>query len=201
MAFHNLVDFGLTHEQSHNSMKKIINLLDKITHFTGTTVAWLTLVMTLAVSLVVITRLFSIELIKLNEFVTYMHAAVFMMAIAWTLQRDGHVRVDIFYRQYSETTRAWINILGTLLFTLPVVIFIGVGSWDFVFESWRINESSSDSGGLALVFVLKSLIPLMALSVALQSLAMIARTLIFLMTINSDQHSQPDLQQEPQNVN
>jgi TRAP-type mannitol/chloroaromatic compound transport system permease small subunit len=180
-------------------MKKIINFLDTITHITGTSVAWLTLLMILAVCLVVFTRFFGVELIKLNESVTYMHAAVFMLAIGWTLQRDGHVRVDIFYRQYSETTRAWIDILGTLLFTLPFMLFIGIGSWDFVYESWRINEGSNDFGGLALVFLLKSLIPLMALSVVLQSLAIIARKLIFLMTADHNLLQKPE--QESQHVN
>jgi TRAP-type mannitol/chloroaromatic compound transport system permease small subunit len=180
-------------------MKKIINFLDTITHITGTSVAWLTLAMIIAVCIVVFTRFFGVELIKLNESVTYMHAAVFMLAIGWTLQRDGHVRVDIFYRQYSETTRAWIDILGTLLFTLPFMLFIGIGSWDFVLESWRINEGSNDFGGLALVFLLKSLIPLMALSVVLQSLSIIARKLIFLMTADHNLLQKPE--QESQHVN
>ncbi len=178
-------------------MKKIINFLDKITHITGTSVAWLTVAMILAVCLVVFTRFFGIELIKLNESVTYMHATVFMMAIAWALQGDGHVRVDILYRQFSEITRAWIDLLGTLLFTLPFMLFVGIGSWDFVAESWRIHEGSNDFGGLALVFLLKSLIPLMAASVVLQSCVIIIRKLIFLMTTN--QHSsQP---QESHDVN
>ena len=120
-------------------MKKIINLLDKITHITGTCISWLTITMILAVCLVVFSRLLGVELIKLNESITYMHAAVFMLAIGWTLQRDGHVRVDIFYRQHSETTRAWIDMLGTLLFTIPFMLFVGIGSWDFVSESWRIQ--------------------------------------------------------------
>lgn len=180
-------------------MKKIINLLDKITHLTGTCVAWLTVTMILAVCLVVFTRLFGVELIKLNESVTYMHAAVFMLAIGWTLQRDGHVRVDIFYRQYSETTRAWIDMLGALLFTIPFMLFVGIGSWEFVTESWRIQEGSNDTGGLALVFLLKSLIPLMALSVVLQSLVIIAGKLIFLMTTPHNLSQQPE--QESPNVN
>lgn len=166
-------------------MKKIINLLDKITHITGTCISWLTITMILAVCLVVFSRLLGVELIKLNESITYMHAAVFMLAIGWTLQRDGHVRVDIFYRQHSETTRAWIDMLGTLLFTIPFMLFVGIGSWDFVSESWRIQEGSNDTGGLELVFLLKSLIPLMALSVVLQSLVIVTAKLIFLMTSHS----------------
>lgn len=179
-------------------MKKIINLLDKITHITGTCISWLTITMILAVCLVVFSRLLGVELIKLNESITYMHAAVFMLAIGWTLQRDGHVRVDIFYRQHSETTRAWIDMLGTLLFTIPFMLFVGIGSWDFVSESWRIQEGSNDTGGLELVFLLKSLIPLMALSVVLQSLVIVTAKLIFLMT-SHNLLQKPE--QESQHVN
>lgn len=142
--------------------------------------------MVLAASVVVLLRkVFDIGLIGLQESVTYMHAIVFMLAAAWALQRGAHVRVDIFYRRFSQSTQAWIDILGSLFFTLPLMIFIGIGSWDFVGESWRIQEGSTDSGGLAFVFLLKSLLPLMAFTVCLQALADIARNLCFLMNITS----------------
>lgn len=167
-------------------MKKIINFLETITRIIGTTSAWLTLAMVLAASVVVLLRkVFDIGLIGLQESVTYMHAIVFMLAAAWALQRGAHVRVDIFYRRFSQSTQAWIDILGSLFFTLPLMIFIGIGSWDFVGESWRIQEGSTDSGGLAFVFLLKSLLPLMAFTVCLQALADIARNLCFLMNITS----------------
>lgn len=163
-------------------MKTIINCLDKFTDFTGRSVAWLTLVMVLVTAIVVICRkLFDWKLVGLQESITYMHAVVFMLAAAWTLQRGGHVRVDIFYRRYSPKTQAWIDALGGLLFTLPFMLFIGIGSWDFVCESWRIKESSTDSGGLPLIYLLKSLLPLMAFGVCVQALADVLRNTLFLM--------------------
>ncbi len=174
-------------------MKKIIQFLETITRITGTTSAWLTLVMVLAASIVVILRkVFDIGLIGLQESVTYMHAIVFMLAAGWALQRGAHVRVDIFYRRFSKSTQAWIDTLGSLFFTLPVMIFIGIGSWDFVCESWRIHEGSTDSGGLAFVFVLKSLLPLMAFTVCLQGLADIARNLCFLMNLAPNPITNPE---------
>lgn len=170
-------------------MKTIINLLDSFTDFTGRSISWLTLVMVVVTTIVVIGgKLFDWKLIGLQEFITYMHAAVFMLAAAWTLQRNGHVRVDIFYRRFSPQTRAWIDALGSLLFTLPVMIFIGLGSCDFVYESWRIKEGSTDAGGLPLVYLLKTLLPLMAFGVCLQALAEIARNTLFLMTADNNKN-------------
>jgi len=163
-------------------MKKIINTLGTITRLTGTSLAWLTLLMVIATSAIVILRkIMGIGLIGLQESVTYMHAIVFMLTAAWALQRGVHVRVDIFYRRFSNQQRAWVDALGSLLFTLPVMIFIAVGSWDFVSASWRIQEGSNDSGGLGIVFLLKSLLPLMALGVCLQAIAELLRNLMLLM--------------------
>jgi TRAP-type mannitol/chloroaromatic compound transport system permease small subunit len=171
-------------------MKKIIQILDTITHITATSTAWLIPLMVLTTCAVVILRkFFDFNLISMQESVIYMHAVVFMLATAWALQRGAHVRVDIFYQGFSKSTQAWINIIGSLLFTIPVMAFIGFISWDFVCESWRIREKSSAPDGLAFVFLLKSLIPLMALSVCVQTLAEIARNTCFLMSSSSEQDS------------
>jgi TRAP-type mannitol/chloroaromatic compound transport system permease small subunit len=161
-----------------------IRWLDAIAEFTGTTTAWLTALMVIIACIVVgLRHLFDIGSIALQESVTYMHAAVFMLGAAYTLKNDGHVRVDIVHKKMSPQTRAWVEVLGSLLFTLPLMIFIGWGSWEFVQESWRINEGSTDSGGMGGVYVLKSLLPLMALSVSLQAIAELLRNLLVLMNI------------------
>ncbi len=173
-----------------------IRLLDSLTHITGTTTAWLTGIMVIITALVVGLRHgFGIGSVALQESVTYMHAAVFMLGAAYTLKQDGHVRVDILHKTMSPRARAWVEVLGSLLFTLPVMVFIGWGSLDFVRESWRIGEGSTDSGGLGGVYWLKTLIPLMALSVALQALAEMLRNLLVLMNlipqgpVSSEEHS------------
>lgn len=169
---------------SHSLAQRSIRCLDFIAEYTGTTTAWLTGIMVLIACLVVTLRhVFDIGSVALQESVTYMHALVFMLGAAYALKTGDHVRVDIFYRAFSARARAWVDALGSLLFTLPLMIFIGWSSWEFVRESWRIGEASTDSGGLEGVYLLKSLLPLMALSVSLQATAELLRSLLVLMNI------------------
>lgn len=138
----------------------------------GAAVSWLTLGMVATYFAVVVLRYqFSFGSIALQESVTYMHAAVFMLAAAWTLTRDGHVRVDIFYSRWSARSRDWADLAGHLLFLLPVALFIFAVSVGFVTESWRVRETSAESGGLAYVYLLKTLILVMAAQLVLQALA------------------------------
>jgi len=125
----------------------------------GKTVAWLTLVMVLLTFTIVILRYgFNLGWIWLQEVLTYLHVAVFTIAAAWTLQQDGHVRVDIFYTEMSTRNRALVELLGTLLFLVPFCLFLLVVSWPYVAASWNLLEGSREAGGLPLVFLLKSLI-------------------------------------------
>lgn len=161
-----------------------IHFLDSIAEYTGTTTAWLTGIMVVITCIVVTLRhVFDIGSVALQESVTYMHALVFMLGAAYTLKNGEHVRVDIVYRKMSLRARAWVEVLGSLLFTLPLMIFIGWMSMGFVQESWRIAEGSTDSGGLGGVYLLKSLLPLMAVSVSLQAIAELLRNLLVLMNI------------------
>ena len=162
----------------------LVRWLDAIAEVTGTTTAWLTGIMVIIACIVVgLRHVFDIGSIALQESVTYMHAAVFMLGTAYTLKHDGHVRVDILHKKMSARTRAWVEVLGSLLFTLPLMIFIGWGSVEFVQESWRVNEGSTDSGGIGGVYLLKTLLPIMAVSVSLQALAELLRSLLVLMNI------------------
>lgn len=148
---------------------------------TGEWVAWLTLIMAMATTAVVISRTFFSEgSVALQESVTYMHAVVLMVAAAYTLQQDGHVRVDIFYRRYSPLQKAWTNALGTVLLLLPFCGFTLVISWQYVANAWAIGEVSVDAGGLPAVFLLKSLILVNAALLTLQGMAELARNLITL---------------------
>jgi TRAP-type mannitol/chloroaromatic compound transport system permease small subunit len=100
-----------------------------------------------------------------------------MLAAAYTLQHDEHVRVDLFYRELSRRRRAWVDIAGTLLFLLPMMIFLIIGGWDYAAESWRNTEGSREAGGLRYPFMplLKSVIPVTAGLLALQGVANVLR--------------------------
>ena len=133
--------------------------LYRVIELSGKGVAWLTLLMVLLTFSIVILRYgFNLGWIWLQEIVIYLHVAVFTIAAAWTLQQDGHVRVDIFYTDMPTKKRALVNLLGTLLFLIPFCLFVLIISWPYVANSWQLLESSREAGGLPLVFVLKSLI-------------------------------------------
>jgi TRAP-type mannitol/chloroaromatic compound transport system permease small subunit len=145
-----------------------------VSEWTGRGIAWATLIMVVIQFVIVALRyVFDLGWIWMQEGVLWMHAAVFMLAAAYTLQHDEHVRVDIVYRKLDRRGRAWIDILGTLLLLLPMMIFLVIASWEYVEVSWRIQEGSREAGGLPYPFVpvLKSLIPITAGLVILQGIA------------------------------
>ena len=147
------------------------SLLDRFSSITGKITAWLTLFMVLVTFIVVIMRyVFDAGLIWVQESVVWMHAVVFMLGAAYTLRAEEHVRVDIFYRTMSERRRAWIDLVGVIVFLMPLCAFLAWASFDFVTQSWRIGESSRESGGLPYPFIplLKSVLLLMPVAVALQ---------------------------------
>ena len=154
-------------------MQKISQIIEQINEWTGRLVSWLTLVMVIVTFTVVVMRyLFDQGSIALQESITVMHAMIFMLGAAYTLRHEGHVRVDIFYRRFGARGRAWVDLLGVLLLLIPVTLFIAWISWEYVASSWAIHEGSREAGGLPGVYLLKSVIPLMALLLLLQGLSM-----------------------------
>lgn len=138
----------------------------------GQFISWLTLLMMLLMTLVVVLRyVFQIGSIALQESVLYLHAIVLMLGMAVTLKNDQHVRVDIFYRQFSSVKKARVNLVGHILFLIPTCIFILLMSWDYVIQSWQILEGSQEAGGLPMVFVLKGLLIVMPVCLILQAIA------------------------------
>lgn len=154
---------------------RLLRWLDGLTEGVGRAIAWLVVIMMVLQFAIVVMRYFlGINSIVVQESVMYMHAAVFMLGAAWTLKHDGHVRVDIFYRRFSERGRAWIDLLGTLLLLIPVALFIAISSFHYVLSSWAIMERSPN-GGIPAVFLLKTLILVMVGLLLLQAVAQLMR--------------------------
>ena len=152
--------------------------LETINHKTGIATAWLTLLMVLVTFLVVLLRyVFDFGSIALQESIIYMHACVFLLGAAYTLQKNAHVRVDIFYQRLSAAKQAWVELFGTLFFLTPTMLFIFIVSWEYVSESWAVTEGSREAGGLPGVFLLKTVILLMAALMLLQGLANVLRAI------------------------
>ncbi|WP_068827642.1 TRAP transporter small permease subunit [Pseudomonas sp. BMS12] len=161
---------------SNTPLLGIAQALNAANAFLGRACAWLTLFLVIGTAIVVILRYgFGIGATALQEAVMYGHAMVFMGAAAWTLQRGGHVRVDIFYQNFPARRQALVEILGNLLFLLPFCLFLGWNSWDYVSASWSTLEQSGESGGLAFVYLQKSIILVLVISLVLQSVAELIR--------------------------
>ncbi|MFT5484151.1 MAG: TRAP-type mannitol/chloroaromatic compound transport system permease small subunit, partial [Halieaceae bacterium] len=155
---------------------ELVSLIDRITVYTGKALAWLGLAMALLTASIVLLRYgFGLGSIAMQEATIYMHACLFMLGAAYTLKTNSHVRVDIFYRKFSPRTRSWVNCLGTIVFLMPLCAFLVGVSWDYVTNSWAIREVSAEPGGLPAVFLLKSLIFLMAANLGAQALAELLR--------------------------
>jgi TRAP-type mannitol/chloroaromatic compound transport system permease small subunit len=78
----------------------------------------------------------------------YMFAGMVLLGAPYTLKMNEHVRVDLFYGMMSERVRIWIDIIGGLLFLLPICIILIYFTWPWFVDSWRIDEMSSNAGGL-----------------------------------------------------
>jgi TRAP-type mannitol/chloroaromatic compound transport system permease small subunit len=166
-------------------MHSLSTKLRSFSEFTGRLTAWLMLPMVVGTFVIVVLRYaFDQGWIWMQESIVWMHAAVFMLAAAYTLNHDEHVRVDIFYRGMPARRKAWIDLVGTLIFLLPMAVFLTISSWDYVVVSWQIHEGSREAGGLPYpsVPVLKTLIPLTFLLLILQGVAHLLENIATLTT-------------------
>ncbi len=164
----------------HGSViQRIIQTLEQSIEWIGKTIAMLALCMALITLAVVVMRyLFDIGSIAMQESVLYMHGALIMLGLPYTMQLDGHVRVDIVYSRLPPYAKSWINLCGHAFFLIPLAIVLIVYSWDYVLASWRVRESSPEVGGIPAVFLLKSLIPLAGGLLIVQALCEMTRQLI-----------------------
>jgi len=154
----------------------VADRIDRVNTAIGRGVAWLALAIVLGQFALVVARyVFGFGSIWLSEAVMYGHATLFLLAAAWTLRLGGHVRVDIFYAEAGARTKALVDFLGALLLLLPFILVVLLFSVPYAMRSWAILERSQEVGGLPLVFVLKTLIPLFAVLLGLQGVAQAIR--------------------------
>jgi TRAP-type mannitol/chloroaromatic compound transport system permease small subunit len=146
--------------------------IDRLNTAVGRAVAWLALAIVLGQFALVVARyVFGFGSIWMTEAVLYAHATLFMLTAAWTLRVGGHVRVDIFYADAGARTRALVDFFGALLLLLPFTLVVLLFAVPYAARSWSILERSQEIGGLPLVFLLKTLIPLFAVLLGLQGIA------------------------------
>lgn len=150
--------------------------IDRLTTGIGRGAAWCTLYVTLMQVAIALTRyVLGVGSIQAQESIVYAHAALFMLASAWTLGADRHVRVDIFYADASPRRKAMVDAIGALVFLLPFCAALLWLSLPYVGRSFAVLERSRETSGLPLVFLLKALIPAFAVLLGLQGIAQLIR--------------------------
>lgn len=148
--------------------------IDKLTDQIGRSASYVILPMVgLTFGIVVLRYGFGLGRVWLQELVIYLHATFFMLGISYGLLKNTHVRVDVFKNYFKPKTQIWIEIMGGLVFIIPVSTLIFYKSLPYVYQSFVILESSPDAGGLPGRFILKSLIPIFCGLVFLQALSII----------------------------
>lgn len=173
-----------------NGLEVFVAVADAVNDWIGRAVAWLTLGCVLTCFSVVVLRYgFSVGFPWMQELYVWQHAVVFMAGAGFTFLHRGHVNVDIAYSKFAPRTKAWVDIVGTLVFLLPWMAVLAWTSSQFILSSWSILEPSSQTNGMPGLFVLKTMIWLFCGVVTLQGLALIARRALYL--FGRDHHS-PD---------
>ena len=162
-------------------LSKVSSIIDRFIDGLGRFIAWFTVLMVVVMTVIVLLRYgFSIGWIAMQESVIYMHACVFMLGAAYTLAKDEHVRVDIFYQKFSAKQKALVDLMGTLLCLLPVFGFLFYYSFEYVVSSWQLMEKSPEAGGIPAVYLLKSLLLVMPTLMILQGFALAIKYVLVL---------------------
>lgn len=131
---------------------------------------------------VVMRYLFDDVSIGMQELEWHLFAAMFMFGIGYTLKEDGHVRVDVFYDNFSTKTKAWVNIFGSIFLALPITLLIIYYGYGYTFEAYEMNEGSADPGGLPNRWIIRSVIPLSSIFVVLCLLQVVLTQISILRT-------------------
>ncbi len=163
------------------TLQQFINIINQLNETVGRAVAWLTTALVLVIGYDVAGRyLFNTSSAGVVELEWHLFSFIFLLGAAYALKHDRHVRVDVFYQNFSPKQQAWVNLIGTLLFLLPFCFVVVRESWQFAVNAWAIQEGSPDPGGLPARYVVKAAIPLGFLLLLLQGLSLLFQSILTL---------------------
>lgn len=168
-----------------NGWVRAARVIDRMNDGIGRVSAWLCFAMVLVGAINTVLRYLGRYLgtnLTSNAYIElqwYLFSALFLLGAAYTFRHNGHVRVDVVYGAQSVRVRAWINLLGTLLFLLPFAALMIVLSWNWVLNSWHQMEVSPDPGGLPR-YPIKTLIPVAFALLFLQGVSEAVKQVVIL---------------------
>ena len=162
-------------------VKRLCAWVDQINTWVGRFVAWTTALVVVVVFVDVVMRyVFRTSFVFTQELEWHLFAFIFLIGAGYTLLKDGHVRVDIFYQRMSPKNQAWINLLGVIFFLIPGCLLIIITSMKFVAHSFAVMEGSPDPGGIPYRWLLKACIPVGFVLVLIQGISLGLKSLLII---------------------
>jgi len=164
-----------------NALLSFSRLIDAINIKIGQAVSWLLLLAVLICSGNALIRYaFHVGSNAWLEIQWYLFGAVFLLAAAYTLRRNEHVRIDVVVSRFSQRTQVWIDLLGFLFFLMPITLLVLYYAVPFAVESIQSQEMSSNAGGL-IMWPAKLLVPVGFLLLGLQGFSELVKRIGYLM--------------------
>ena len=161
-------------------------LMDRASERVGHTIYWLVLVAVLVSCInAVVRKTFNWSSNSLLEIQWYLFSAIFLFCAGYTLLRNQHVRIDVISGRLSKRAQAWIDILGTLFFLLPMAIMIMYLSWPVFVQAYERHEVSTNAGGLV-IWPARLMVPIGFLLLAAQGISELVKRVAFLQGLIPD---------------
>ena len=160
---------------------KLSRFVDGILNQIGSIISWFwLLLMAVIIINVVMKNFFGEGRIEFEEIQWHIYAATFMLGLSYTFVADDHVRVDLLYDNFSLTAKAWVDLIGTLVFLIPFIVILILHSGPFVEDAFITNERSNSPAGLAYRWIIKSALPLGLVLLLFAAVARISRIIAYL---------------------
>lgn len=167
-----------------NFILRVSAWIDRLNDWVGRGTSWVSLALVAVVFIDVVMRYaLNKSFVFAQELEWHIFAFIFLIGAGYTLLHDGHVRVDIFYQRFGHKGKAWINLLGVLVFLIPGCLMIIFTSWHFVVRAFVVGEGSPDPGGIPYRFIVKGLIPVGFSLLLIQGLSMGIHSLLQILNI------------------
>ena len=171
-------------------MQWIESFCDKCAKYLGVIISFLLILMMINVAFDALNRyIMNSNSVALQEMEWHLFSVIILLGLSYSLNEEGHVRVDILYTGFSEKKKAIVNMIGVILFILPLSLLIAYGSINFVEKSFTLMEQSGDPGGLPFRFIIKGLIPTSFVILIVMSIGYFARNYNLLKKLNSSSDS------------
>ncbi len=163
-----------------NGLLALSRLIDRASERIGHIVYWLVLVAVLiSCANAIIRKAFNTSSNSFLEIQWYLFSAIFLFCAGYTLLQNRHVRIDVISGRLSARAQAWIDIVGTLLFLLPMAILIMYLSWPVFVQAYERHEVSTNAGGL-IIWPARLLVPIGFFLLAAQGISELIKRVAFL---------------------